>query len=197
MTILKSIFEAHINNELSLASIVQNTFTAYILISSLYYIIFKYLLKGSSKNPAVKVFKTYFVAYMKDDSFIIDTLLLGLIVSVSFMIFRIVKAELDNRTTKDGKQIKPMNTSLLFFLIFNGVIILVLSLIVSLSNKFKNYKPLGSWIKLLSSGGFIFYYMLMFNLIVLVAALIMYFGYSNIIIPPIYAALVIKHLFAF
>jgi hypothetical protein len=184
MTLFCPILKAHSVDCISLSSLVQNMFMAYILLSSIYYFVLK---NTKSNNPMHVILKDYYVNN-KYETLVVDMIYIGFIFSFTFMLYRIIYVDFIKRNIK----ITPY---LLFFILFN-IIIIVTNLLLSkvMNSKSISNKLTIKWSNLNGKIRSVMHNIIFLNTIAIIGFGIILAGYSNIIIPPIYTALAVKYL---
>lgn len=191
MGALDLILSSHLNNCVSLSSLVNNMLTSFILLSSIFYISLKYVVKTPS-NTIVKLLREYYVN-MKYESMVINFIWISIVISSTFMLYRIIIVTVINN---NPNSFIIKNKVALFYILLN-VITLIFNIVLEIFIKKSNdsvAKSLKKWRKTLGTTASIIYDMLLLNSITLLAFAIMNLGYCNLILPPMYISLFIKYL---
>lgn len=167
----------HSNDNISLSSLVQNMMISYFIINAIIYFFIKNI--KQKKNNIIKLLKNYYIDN-KYKSFVIDTIFIGILYSISFLLYKILYLEFYNK-------ISPLS---LFFIILN-ISIICLKLLFNLINTNNNNFSV-KFNKI--SYSIFFYDIMIYNIISIIGFSIILLGYNNIIIPPVYIALLLKYI---
>lgn len=204
MTLFCPIIKSHLDNCVSLSSLIQNFVITYILVSTvLYYILLK---TNINKNSFLGNYKSYLVN-LQPMSFLFDIILITMIFSITFMLHKYFNTiynntSENNNTTTNSDDTENTNTTnnnsghllqdfTVFIIILNLVSPIVIFLITTLLSSNNNYfnsvvtnrqrMPLK-----------VFLYTLFINLIAVITYSTMLMGYSNILVLPTYFILFIR-----
>ena len=172
------IIDSHLNNCLSLASILQNLIATYIIIT----ISIFYLLKQLRSNHVLfKSMYTYYVSF-KTQSFLFDIFTISIAMSLTFMLLHLVK-ESNVYITK--------NTFVSFMVLYNLFLILIaLGINIIFKEKQSGFAKFCSY----NSFNKLLYFIISANFIVLLSFLFLLGGFINIL-SPVTSTMGLMHFF--
>jgi hypothetical protein len=167
LTLFCPIIDSHLNNCLSLASILQNMISTYIIFSISVF----YLLKMIKSNHILtKTMYTYYGIF-KMQSFLFDIFTISIAMSLTFMLLHIIK-NTNIYVTK--------NTFLSFMILYNLVMLsIVLSINMIFNDKHTRFVKFCSYNSLYKS----LYFIISSNFIVVLSFLFLLGGFINILAP--------------